>query len=173
MTETLADAARPVVRSWLDERATREDEMIPVLSENQMRARHAAYVAAFNGQDIAAVSAHLAPDVHFDWGEVMPPLTGRDAFVAFFVEAWTYLHEHVRVTDVRVHGSTLTAWIENDIEVLRDWPDCPIRPMRAGTSSRVSGWMSYTYDGPLICRIADSADLQHPTTSEEHRARAH
>jgi hypothetical protein len=143
--------------------------MIPVLTAPQVRARHATYVAAFNGQDLSTVAAHLAADVHFDWGEMMPPLTGRDAFVSFFARAWTYLREDVQVTDVRVRGTTLTAWIDNDIEVVRDWPDCPIRPMQADTRFRVSGWMSYEYDGALVSRIAEPSPPPPPRHREEPR----
>jgi len=135
----------------------------PVLEE-RLVARYLAYVAAFNAGDLATVAEHLTEDVVFDWGGTMPALVGREAFTRFYALAWRHFSEHLTVSDIRAHGDRLSAWIETAISVHEDWPDCPIRPMYAGTRFTVSGRMRYLFRADRICHIADDPST---TTPEE------
>lgn len=123
--------------------------------EEPLVARYRAYVAAFNAADLPAVASHLAEDVVFDWGDTMPALVGRDAFTNFYALAWRHFSEQLTVSDIRADGDRLSAHLVTAISVHRDWPDCPIEPMHAGTDFTVSGRMSYHFRGDLICHIAD------------------
>ena len=73
---------------------------------------YAEYLAAFNDADLGAVARHLTDDVVFDWGEVMPPLIGRHAFVDFYAEAWRHFEETITASDISADETALTAWID-------------------------------------------------------------
>ena len=123
------------------------------------------YIAAFNNEDLEGLERFLAPDVIFDWGDAMPPLVGRDAFNSFYTMAWSHFHEHVVASNLQIENPRLTAWIDNRVSVFRDWPDCPIGPMRAGEELEVAGLMAYDFDDDgRIARISDLTTQ--PTTQE-------
>lgn len=124
-------------------------------AESDLVARYLAYVTAFNAADLLAVGEYLAEDLVFDWGDTMPALVGRDAFTEFYSLAWRHFAEHLTVSDIRAEGDRLSAHLETAISVHADWPDCPIRPMYAGTQFTVSGRMGYRFRDDLICHIAD------------------
>ena len=120
------------------------------------------YVTAFNAADLHTVARHLAEDVVFDWGDVMPALVGRQAFLAFYGTAWQHFDEELTVSGIRTEGDMLSAHISTRITVHTDWADCPIRPMYAGAPFTVSGRMAYRFRGGRICHIAE---VDHPSTT--------
>jgi ketosteroid isomerase-like protein len=122
------------------------------------------YVTAFNAADLHSVARHLAEDVFFDWGDVMPALVGRHAFLDFYRTAWQHFDEELTVSDIRTEGDLLSAHLSTRIDIHTDWPDCPIRPMYAGTGFTVSGRMRYRFRGGLIRHIADDVDTSSTTT---------
>jgi len=130
-------------------------------AETDLVARYLAYVGAFNAADLRAVGEYLAEDLVFDWGDTMPALVGRDAFTDFYARAWRHFGERLTVSDIRAADDRLSAHLDTTISVHTDWPDCPIRPMYAGTRFTVSGRMAYRFRDGLICRIADDDS---PTT---------
>jgi ketosteroid isomerase-like protein len=113
------------------------------------------YVNAFNAADLHAVARHLAEDVVFDWGDVMPALVGRQAFLDFYGRAWQHFDEELTVSGIRTEGNMLSAHISTGIKVHTDWADCPIRPMYAGAHFTVSGRMTYRFHRARICHIAE------------------
>ena len=121
------------------------------------------YVTAFNAADLRAVARHLAEDVVFDWGDVMPALVGRHAFLDFYRTAWQHFDEELTVSDIRTAGDQLSAHLSTRVEIHTDWPDCPIRPMYPGAGFTVSGRMRYRFHGDRICHIADDVETSSPT----------
>ena len=140
-----------------------ETEHRALTRDERLVASYLAYVTAFNAADLDAIARHLAENVVFDWGDVMPALVGRRAFVDFYRTAWQHFDEELTVSDIRTDGDRLSAYLSTRIDVHTDWPDCPIRPMYAGTGFTVSGRMRYRFHDGLICHIAD-ADTS-PTTT--------
>ena len=132
--------------------------------EERLVVRYLAYIAALNAGDLRAVADHLTEDIVFDWGNTMPALIGRDAFTGFYALAWSRFSEHLTVSEIRAQGDRLSAYLDTAISVHADWPDCPIRPMYAGTRFTVSGRMRYLFRADRICHIADDPST---TTPEE------
>jgi ketosteroid isomerase-like protein len=111
------------------------------------------YVAAFNAQDFRELETFLSPDVVFDWGDVMPAMYGRAAMFDFYRQAWTYFDEEISVSGIETDGNRLRALVTTEIRVFRDWPECPITPMRAGPPYTVSGPVGYVFELGRITRI--------------------
>lgn len=133
--------------------------------DERLVATYLDYISAFNAADLPAVARHLAEDLVFDWGEVMPALVGRHGFLDFYRTAWQHFDEELTVSDIRTEGERLSAHISTRISVHADWPDCPIRPMHAGEDFTVSGRMAYRFRGDLIRHIADDVDPSSTTTT--------
>ncbi|MEP6843101.1 MAG: nuclear transport factor 2 family protein [Pseudolysinimonas sp.] len=120
----------------------------------ELEARYADYVQAFNAHDFTALERYLAPDVVFEWGDVMPDLIGRDQFFTFYRTAWTYFDETIEARVLSSEGDTLTAWIDTRLTIIRDWPDCPIQPYVAGEVHNVNGEVVYQFRDGLITHLA-------------------
>jgi hypothetical protein len=120
-----------------------------------MTARYEAYLAAFNAKDFAGLGLYVSPDVVFDWNGEMPTMHGSAAMFDFYREAWTHLNERVSAGDIEVVGASLRATITNELHVFRDWPECPLGPMRAGPPYTISGRMEYLFSDGRIIHIAE------------------
>lgn len=112
------------------------------------------YLSAFNVGDFETLERYLAPDLVFDWGGHMPTMRSRAEMFAFYREAWTYFEETVTASDVEVDGDRLYATVSTELRIFRDWPDCPLGPMRVGPFS-VAGPMAYRFENGRIVHIAD------------------
>lgn len=139
-----------------------ETEHDPQTRDGRLVASYLDYVTAFNAADLHAVARHLAEDLVFDWGDVMPALVGRHAFLDFYRTAWQHFDEELTVSDLHNEDDRLSAHISTRIRVHTDWPDCPIRPMDAGACFTVSGRMNYLFHGDRICHIAEDI---HPSNT--------
>jgi ketosteroid isomerase-like protein len=120
-----------------------------------LTATYREYVAAFNARDVAALERFLSPEVVFDWRGLIPTMYGRDAMLGFYSEAWTYFDELIDGQDITVHGDVLRCRVDTRLDVRRDWPDCPIQPMRAGEVIEVSGRLQYVFDAGRINHIME------------------
>lgn len=137
--------------------------------QEDVAATYRRYVDAFNAHDFDALEDFLASEVVFEWGGVMDDLVGRDAFFAFYREAWDHFDERIEARVVLTEGDGLRAWIDTELRVFRNWPDCPIRPFAAGDVVRVSGLMDYRFRNRQIVRIADAdppSEFESPTESQ-------
>lgn len=112
------------------------------------------YVAAFNSHDLHQLEFFLDEDVVFDWGDDMDALVGRQAFFDFYATAWSYFDEVISTRILATTSTTLTAWIETDLHIVRDWPDCPLEPYRAGDDHHYANEITYTFRDGKIVNIA-------------------
>ena len=118
-----------------------------------LKALYRRYVAAFNAHDFDRLETCLSPEVVFDWGDVMPAMYGRAAMLGFYRKAWTYFDEEISVSGLETDGNGLSATVTTEIRVFRDWPECPITPMRAGPPYTVSGRVGYLFEQGRIAYI--------------------
>lgn len=116
--------------------------------------RYREYLTAFNAKDIIALEGFLAPDVVFEWGDVMDDLVGRDAFFSFYSTAWQHLDEHITATIVSADDERIVADVHNELTVVQDWLDSPLRPYRAGETHILTGLVTYDLRDGMIVRIS-------------------
>ena len=119
-----------------------------------VRRRYREYLEAFNAKDLVALEGFLAPDIIFEWGDVMDDLVGREAFFSFYRTAWQHFDEHISATIVSVDDERIVADVHNELTVVRDWPDSPLRPYRAGETHILTGLMTYNLRDGMIVRIS-------------------
>ncbi|GAB3633818.1 hypothetical protein GCM10027421_31710 [Microbacterium shaanxiense] len=119
-----------------------------------VRRRYREYLEAFNGKDLVALEGFLSPDIVFEWGDVMDDLVGREAFFSFYRTAWQYLDENVSATIVSADDERIVADVRNELTVVRDWTDSPLRPYRAGETHSLAGLMTYDLRDGMIVRIS-------------------
>ena len=106
------------------------------------------YLAAFNRADFPAFGAYYAPDIVFH-GQAAQ-LVGRDAVLAFYHQVHSHLQERIELLSFvgAPDGSRIAAELHTTLLALRDWPDMPTGPMRAGDARmRVSFAMYEIADG--------------------------
>jgi len=91
-----------------------------------------AYLAAFNRADFPAFGDYYAEDIVFH-GQAAQ-LVGREAVLAFYHQVRTYLHERIELISFvgAPDGSRIAAELHTTLLGLRDWPDMPTGPVRAG-----------------------------------------
>ena len=123
--------------------------------QSHYRALFENYVAAFNASDLAAVAKHLHPDVLFDRGS-WPPLTGRDAFVAFYRNLWAHVDEHLVLGATTWDGNTLHARLHVSLHVHHDLPDFVGGALHAGDRlDALPNHLRYWFKDDQIVKIVD------------------
>lgn len=123
------------------------------MTEASLQAWYDHYLATFNAQDLTGLERLLSPSIYFDWGGDMDDLDGREAFFDFYRVAWQHFTEHVTGRIIEADEHHIRAWIENTLEVIKDWPDSPLRPYTKGEVIHLEGEMTYTLDRRRITRI--------------------
>lgn len=106
------------------------------------------YLAAFNRADFPAFGDYYADDVIFH-GQAAQ-LTGRATVLDFYHMVRSHLIERVELLSFvgAPDGLRIAAELRTTLIALRDWPDMPTGPMRAGdTRLRVSFAMYDIADG--------------------------
>ena len=94
------------------------------------------YVAAFNAGDYDGFGRFYADDVVFELGGAMK-LVGRDAILDFYRGVKAHIHEVVTPLDVVVTPTRLAMYCRTTFECFVDWPEFPIRPVKAGEAWEV------------------------------------
>ncbi len=111
------------------------------------------YIECFNNQDFACLDLIYAHDLKYEgayWS-----LSSKQDFFNFYEKAWRHLTEHITVTDVRSTENQAFVELSNRIEVFRDYPDFPSRPLKAGDILNLKGTVAYTIKDSKIEHICD------------------
>jgi len=111
------------------------------------------YLAAFNRADFTAFGAWYADDVIFH-GQAAQ-LVGRDAVLDFYRQVREYLDERVDLLTfvAAPDGTRIAAELRTTLVALRDWPEMPTGPMRAGETRERLGFAMYDIAGGQFTRI--------------------
>ena len=80
-------------------------------------------------------------------------LDGKPAVKAFYEAMFPLVHETLRVTRVESGEDWLVADVWSDFYCRRDWPEFPIKPMKAGEMLRVPMRVTYKIRDGRFCHI--------------------
>ena len=111
------------------------------------------YLDAFNRADFAGFGACYSDGVIFQ-GQAAQ-LIGRDAVLDFYGKVRTYLDERVDLLSFvgAPDGNRIAAELRTTLVALRDWPDMPTRPMRAGDMRQSVNFAFYDLADGKFTRI--------------------
>jgi hypothetical protein len=111
------------------------------------------YLTAFNRADFPAFGACYADDVIFH-GQAAQ-VVGRDAVLDFYRKVRGYLNERVDLLGfvAAPDGTRIAAELRTTLVALRDWPEMPTGPMRAGETRQSVNFAMYDIADGLFTRI--------------------
>ena len=115
--------------------------------------RFRAYIAAFNRQDYATLTAFYAEDVVLVIGNGTE-LRGKQAITDFYGQVNTQTTRQIKVLDAFVDGPLLAAELESEFLAIQDAPDFTSGPMAKGDRLYINSFAFYDIGaGGLFTRI--------------------
>lgn len=121
----------------------------------QVEAGYRKYIDCFNAHDVPCFSNFYDDDVVF-MAAPLPGMIGREAIVGFYQGAWKHLREHLVVRSLDFDQARLRVVLQNTIDVIEDYPDFPVRPLRKGEHYTREGHLTYEMHGGRFIRISDA-----------------
>ncbi len=110
------------------------------------------YVAAFNANDFNGFGRFYADDVIFELGSALR-LDGREAILDFYRSVRARIDEVVKPLDVFLTADRIAMHCRTRFSCFEDWPEFPIRPVKAGERWEVETIALYEVDGDQFRHI--------------------
>lgn len=110
------------------------------------------YLAAFSAGDLDRFPRYYTDDIQFDL-TVAPVLDGKAEVIAFYREMFSVIKERVTLEQVAATPDGIFADIDVLFTAIKDAPDFPLRPMKAGTTLSARFQVVYTLRDGLISAL--------------------
>lgn len=131
----------------------------------QIRETYSEYIKRFANHDWKGLREYVADNIYFYWGACMPPLVGKNAFISFFEKASEFWDEQPTAENVEITIPILRAWINNKIEVKKNWENSPFKAFgmnpKAGDTYNPKGYVNYVFNEDGQIAIIIDCDYAH------------
>lgn len=118
------------------------------------------YVDAFNRSDFDGFSRFYTPDIDFRGRG--GTFAGSDAVVAFYRNVKTRIRETLTLRGLIVGRRQWIADMVTELEVMEDWPDSPIGPVKKGDVRRSENFIWYELEGERFKRVRSGRHSGNP-----------
>lgn len=125
-------------------------------AQAQLEAAYRRYIECFNAHDVPCFSNFYDDEVVF-MAAPLPGMSGRAAIVAFYQDAWRHLREQLVVRSMTVAQGRLEVSLQNTIDVVTDYPDFPLRPLKKGEHFTREGTVVYELHAGRFIRISEGS----------------